>query len=314
VKTLLKLALLVVLALVLVAGLVVTLRTGAAPDVEIRPELTAIGARTPVVVTASAPGRGLADLRLELVTADRAYLIAEKTYQPLPPWGLFGDRTERDEVRADVGRETVPDLKEGEAILRATAGRARTWLWAPDPVVVEVRLPVRLDPPELSVLSTQNYATQGGAGVVVYRAGESSVEDGVQAGGWFFPGHPLPGGGPSDRFCLFGVPWDLDDPSQIRLAATDDVRNRAEAGFVDRFFPKPPAHDTIRLSESFMARVVPEILRRTPDLADRGDLLENYLQVNRDLRQMNATALVDLALGSAPDFLWNQPFLPFPNA
>jgi len=314
VKTLLKLALFVVLALALAVGLVVTLRTGPEPELEIRPELTGIGARTPVVVAATAPGRGLADLRLELVTANRVYLIAEKTYQPLPPWGLVGDHTERDEIRADVGRETLPDLKEGEAVLRATAGRARTWLLNPDPVVEELRLPVRLYPPELSVLSTHNYVTQGGAAVVVYRAGESSAEDGVQAGERFFPGHPLPGGGPSDRFCLFGVPWDLDDPTQIRLAATDDVRNRAEMGFVDRFFPRPPAHDTIRLSESFMARVVPEILRRTPDLDDRGDILENYLQVNRDLRQMNAAALVDLAVGSAPDFLWSQPFLPFPNA
>jgi murein DD-endopeptidase MepM/ murein hydrolase activator NlpD len=173
---------------------------------------------------------------------------------------------------------------------------------------------VRLSPPELSVLSTHNYVTQGGAAVVVYRAGESSVDDGVQAGEWFFPGHPLPGGGPADRFCLFGVPWGLDDPALIRLAATDDVLNRAELGFVDRFFPKPPARDSIRLSESFMARVVPEILRRTPELADQGDLLENYLQVNRELRRTNAAALVDLAASSAPDFLWNQPFLPFPNA
>jgi murein DD-endopeptidase MepM/ murein hydrolase activator NlpD len=173
---------------------------------------------------------------------------------------------------------------------------------------------VRLYPPELAVLSTQNYATQGGAGVVVYRVGETSVRDGVQAGEWFFPGAPLAGGGPGERFCLFGVPWDLGDDTGLRLLAEDDVANRAEAAFLDRFFPKPPARDRISLSDSFMARVVPEILRRTPDLSDRGDLLENYLQVNRDLRQTNALELVEMARDSAPEFLWTKPFLPFPNA
>ena len=127
-KTLAKLIALAVLVLALAAGLFVTLRAGAVPEVEIRPELPALGARTPVVVTAAAPGRGLSDLRLELVQEDRVVLLEERTYQPLPPWDLFGERTERDEIRVDVGRETVPELRQGEAVLRVTAGRAPAWL------------------------------------------------------------------------------------------------------------------------------------------------------------------------------------------
>ena len=72
------------------------------------------------------------------------------------------------------------------------------------------------------------------------------------------------------------MPWDLDDGSQVRLTAEDDVANRAEVSFVDRFFPKPPATDRIGLSDRFMARVVPEILRRTPGLADRVQRTEIY--------------------------------------
>ena len=196
------------------------------------------------------PGRGLAGLRLELVQGDLTHVIEERSYRPLPPWALTGERTEHDEIDTVVGRESLPELREGEAVLRATATRPGTWLRHPDPTVLEVRLPVRLYPPELSVLSTHNYVTQGGAGVVVYRVGETSVRDGVQAGEWFFPGAALPGGGPGDRFCLFGVPWDLDDEAGLRLAAEDDVANRAEVAFVDRFFPKPPAtrpHPPLRL-------------------------------------------------------------------
>jgi hypothetical protein len=313
-RSILKVLALVTLILVVAAGLVVSLHVGGAPAVEIRTEAPAIGARTPVVVTASARGRGLTSLRLELVQGDRTFPITTRRYQPLPSWAFAGPRTETDEIRVDVGAASLPDLQPGEAVLRATAGRAPTWLLHPEAVVVERRLPVRLVPPDLSVLSTQHYVSQGGAGVVVYRAGATSVRDGVQAGSWFFPGAPLPGGGTGERFALFGVPWDVADDSTIRLIAEDDVGNRAEVAFVDRFFPKPPRHDRIQLDDRFMARVVPEILSHTPDLTDRGNLLENYLQVNRDLRRRDAEELKALARSSEPHFLWSEPFLALPNA
>lgn len=298
----------------LLVALVLTFRVGAVPTLEIRPELPAIGSRTPVVVTAATTGRGLTSLRFEVMQEERAYVIEERSYRPRSVWAFWGDRTVLDEIHTEVGRETVPELRQGEAVLRVTAGRAPTWLVRPDPSVLELPLPVRLVPPELSVLSIQNYATQGGAGVVVYRVGDTAVRDGVQAGDWFFPGAPLPGGETGDRFCLFGVPWDLADGSGILLTAEDDVANRADAAFVEQFFPKPPARDRIGLSDGFMSRVVPEILRRTPDLPDRGDLLENYLQVNGELRRRNADELVELARGSAPEFLWSKPFSSLPNA
>jgi len=313
-KTALKTILVLALLGAAAAGLVVTLRTGEAPVVEIRPERPGIGPRTPVVVAVSSPGRGLAEVRLELVQGDRTHVLAERRHRPAPPWSFGRDGVERDEIGADVGSETVPGLRAGEARLRVTATRAPTWLLRPEPVVAELALPVRLVPPELSLLSAHHYVAQGGAGVVVYRAGESSIRDGVRAGEWFFPGAPLEGFGPADRFALFGVPWDLEDDVGIRLVAEDDVGNVAELAFVDRFFPKPPARDQIRLEDSFMSRVVPEIMSRTPELADRGDLLENYLQLNRELRRHNASALVELARGSAPRFLWSEPFLPLRNA
>jgi hypothetical protein len=314
VKSILKIFILLTFVLVVAVGLVVSLRVGGVPTVEIRTEAPALGARTPVVVTASAPGRGLASLQLDLVQGERTFPITSRRYEPLPPWAFSGSRAERDEVRVEVGAATLPGLQPGEAVLRATAGRAATWLLHPKAVVVERRLPVRLVPPDLSVLSTQNYASQGGAGVVVYRVGATSVRDGVQAGGWFFPGAPVPGAGTGERFALFGVPWDVADDAAIRLVAEDDVGNRAEAPFVDRFFPKPPRHDRIELDDRFMARVVPEILSHTPDLTDRGNLLDNYLEVNRDLRRRDAQELKTLARTSEPRFLWSEPFLPLPNA
>ena len=199
-------------------------------------------------------------------------------------------------------------------MVRVVAERAGTWLRRPGPAVSELRLPVRLVPPTLAAVSSQHYVAQGGSGVVVYEVGATAVRDGVRAGSWFFPGSPLPGGGKEDRLAVFGVPWDLADEAQVRLRAEDDAGNAAEVAFVDRFFPKPPARDTIALDDAFLSKVVTEIRQQTPELEDRGGLLENYLQINRDLRKRNAEELVALAPRTAGAFLWTEPFLPLRNA
>jgi murein DD-endopeptidase MepM/ murein hydrolase activator NlpD len=313
-KTLLKTAVLLLALLLAAALLVETLRVGPPPSVDVRADAKAIGSRTAVTVVASAPGRGLAGLRVEVEQAGVAHVVAQRSHRPLSPWALPGERTVRDELRVEVGRSALPDLKEGEAVVRVVAERAPTWLRRPAPVVKELRLPVRLVPPALALLSTQHYVSQGGSGVVVYRVGAQAVRDGVRAGTWFFPGAPLPGGGKEDRLALFGVPWDLSDGTALRVVAEDDAGNEAALAFVDRFFPKPPARDRITLDDAFLAKVVTEIQERTPGLADRGSLIENYLEINRDLRKRNAEELVALAPRSADAFLWTEPFEPLRNA
>ena len=303
------------LALLLVAGAAWSgLRAGAPPEVTATGDLPAIGPLTRVSIEARESRRGLASLVVELVQGERVWPLAERHHAPRPSWWLFGDATFEDALVVEVGRERQAELVEGEATVRVTAGRAPTWLRSPDPVVHELALPVRLVPPAVAVTSSHNYAAQGGAAVVVYRVGETSVRDGVQAGTWWSPGAALPGGAPGERFALFAVPYDLDEPDAIRLVAEDEVGNRAEQPFVERYFAKPLGRETIRLSEGFMEKVVPQILARTPGLADPGDLLEAYLLLNGELRRRNADSLLELAARSRPEFLWSEPFLSLPNA
>jgi murein DD-endopeptidase MepM/ murein hydrolase activator NlpD len=48
-------------------------------------------------------------------------------------------------------------------------------------------------------------------------------------------------------------------------------------------------------------------------LTDRGNPLDNYLAINRELRQKNAEAIKALAGRSKPEFLWNSPFVGMPS-
>ena len=311
------------LALVLAAFVLLSwFRAGSPPSLEVAAELPGIGPRTPVTVRASEPGRGLSGLRVELVQGRRVVLLEERRHRPRPFWAFWGPRVANEELRVEVGSEIMPELTEGEATVRVTAERAATWLRRPDPVIQELKLPVRLIPPSLRVPSSPVYLTQGGSAVVVYQVGDDAVRDGVRVAigapgentALWFPGYPLPGGAPQDRFALFGAPHDLEDESAFQLVASDELGNERGVAFLDRYLAKPPSTDTIRLSDRFMAKVVPEILANSPEVGEEGDLLATYLAINRDLRRANTRALFELAGRTTPRFLWRQPFRQLPNS
>jgi len=153
----------------------------------------------------------------------------------------------------------------------------------------------------------------GGSGVVVYRVGAGAARDGVRAGTWFFPGGPLPGGGIGERLALFGVPW--------------TSRTTRSCASWPRTTPATRPSSPSRTASSGSRRSRPDCARRClpregrdgdsaadPWLEDRGGLLDNYLQINRELRKRNAEELVSLASRSARTFLWTGPFLPLRNA
>jgi murein DD-endopeptidase MepM/ murein hydrolase activator NlpD len=287
-------------------------RVGPAPALEITSARPALGRQSHLTVRASEPKRGLGDITVELVQGPKSWPLQTLAHQPLSFWKFWGERTALDTLEIEVPAEILRQLQAGTATVRATAGRAGTPLRKPAATLVTKDFPVRLTPPLISVLSTKTYVAQGGSEAVVYRVGEGTVRDGVEAGGWFFPGAPVPGRS-GERFALFAVPYDVGDASQVRLIAQDDAGNRSERAFVDQFFARPFGTDTISLDDRFFEKVVPEILGQTPALSDRGSLLENYLQINRDLRQSNNAELKVLAAQSRGEFLWRGAFLAFPN-
>jgi len=287
--------------------------TGKKPVIEIHTNLAAIGEQTPFRVSASEPRRGLTYLKTELIQGDISATLVEKSYPVGSQFNPWGAREVSDTVEGTAGRQNLPKLQEGTAVIRVTAGRASTWLRHPDPVIHEISLPVRLTPPSLQVTSSQVYITQGGCELVTYRVGKTAVKDGVQAGTWWFPGYSLPGGDTQDRFALFAAPYDMNVPD-IRLIAVDDAGNRAKRDFIDRFNAKSFKADTLDISDAFINKVVAVIIELSPEVTDQGSPLENFLTVNRDLRQKNAETVKSTAQKSRPEFFWSQPFKMLPNS
>lgn len=298
----------VAVAALVAAGAVLWIRVGPEPVVTIRSDLPGIGPRTVVTSVAEAGGRGLGSIRVELIQGGESVLLEERSHRAPGPWSLGGSPVSEATLEVEVGRAPTPGLAEGEATVRVTVERPGTLLRRPRPRVAELTLPVRFRPPELSSVRVTATPTQSGSGVLRYLVGDSAVESGVEAGPYRFPGHPLPGGGPQERFVLFGVPYDSADPAPFRLVVRDEFGNETSVRFPGEVEPSPLRSSTIRLSEAFMARVVPAIMSRTPELEDRGSLLDNYLMLNGELRRMNAERMAEIAADSAARQLWRGPF------
>src|SRR6185436_19934370 len=169
-----------------------------------------------------------------------------------------------------------------------------------DPVVQEVKLPVRVFPPALNLLSSQTYAAQGGSEAVVYHVDKAAVRHGVEAGKYFFPGAPLPGKD-GEYFVIFGIPYDMETPDPIKLYAQDALGNEARLGFIERWTPRPIGKSDIQLSDVFLQRVVPEISSHRPDVQATDDLLATYLKINGELRRKTDQELPDLGAKSRPE-------------
>jgi murein DD-endopeptidase MepM/ murein hydrolase activator NlpD len=287
---------------------------GPEPSLALEMERPAIGAPTAISLAAGEPERGLGLIELALVQGANR-IVLDRFEAPLPsPWKFWQSGTTAAELSARVGRGEPEWLEEGDATLRVTAARLSGPLRRGDPVVIERTVVVRLRPPSLSVLSGPLWVRQGGSGAIVFRAGDTAVRSGVVAGDVEFPSYPLPGSTAGERFVLFGVPWDLEDQSQVLLFAEDDAGNRAAKRAIDGFRERPARRDRINLSDGFLERVVPAIASQTPGLDGQGTLVEQYLEINGDLRVRGRALIAELGESSVPEFLWTGPFLQLPNS
>jgi hypothetical protein len=142
---------------------------------------------------------------------------------------------------------------------------------------------------------------------------------GVRVGDQFYPGFPAAGAGvpsadPSLKVAFFALLWSQDLNTTIELYARDEAGNEAVAGFDHRVFPKPLLRSQIVLTDSFLEKVVTEILGHAGSKsAARARTGCSFLLINRELRQ-NADQIVAIASHTSPSMLFKGPFLQLGNS
>jgi murein DD-endopeptidase MepM/ murein hydrolase activator NlpD len=283
------------------------------PEIRVTSDRTVIGPRGEVTIEVREPLRGLTRVTVELVQGERKRLLESKTFPAIEPWRWQKGETEYRHQSA-VGKDAIADLQEGEAVVRVTAAGQGNWIRAPRIAERTLTFDVRLTPPSIVRTAKFIYVKQGGCEVVTYEVGATSVRDGVSIAEWFFPGYPVPGGEPNERFALFAVPYDLDNASDLKLIAEDEVGNRNELrAFQDKMTPRPMGKDQIALSDRFLEKVTTEVYSRTDGLPQKETSIEKYLVLNGELRKANNQFLRELAKKTRHEFLWRTTFIQMPN-
>ena len=310
---------LTVVLLLVIGALALIVTNREAPSIAMQ-EIRGIGVSTPVELKVHDSHYRIKSVVVEVRQGDRTFQIppgnsSESVY--MPKWWKFWSRHVESSVTftANVGRKTIPDLKEGSARLIVTATNnswGRFFRGGQSQLIKD--LPVRFLPPRVEVLTAQHYINQGGCDMALLKVSEGTVESGVQVGSYFFPSWPVKDSDPTTRMCIFAFPYDVGPATAARVMARDDAGNQTLVNFNYKVFPKKFKSDTINLTDDFIQRVVPPIMSETPELTDQGNLLKNFLLVNGPLRRMDAQQLVAFSQKTAPHLTWTQPFVQLGNS
>lgn len=311
---------LVALLLLILGGAFLLAGRMAGPSIQIERPERFVGQSTPMDVVVGAPGADLSAMTIEVEQGGKRVRL----YSLEDPMGaeVRQDGEDRVRVTRDVGRQGVPDLQSGPARIIVTAARPVMYGLRQAESTASHDVQVRLERPRVAVLSTHHFINQGGAEAIVYRATPDDVQSGVVVGETEYPGFPASGvnvpgisiSDPAVRVAFFALAHDQDLQAPIRLFARDEAGNTARAEFDHRVFPKPFRRSTIQLDDRFLARIVPAILEGTDEVNPSGDLLEQYLVLNGELRRLNNAKIASFAAQTAPVMLWQgEPFYPFRN-
>jgi len=276
------------------------------PKIVLAKPFETVGRNAPLVLDIAEHRYGVRAVRVTIKQGADEKVVLDESYDP----------PKRDvQVTWAPAQEKRFRLSEGPGKLSVQARAAKFGPFKGRSASLDQDFTARLTPPRLEILTTQHYVNQGGCDMIVYKTTPPSAETGVVVGDRFFRGFPMPGArDPAVRFAIFAYPYDVPEGTPVRLRARDDAGNESLAAFWLKIFPKKFRTRELEITDDFLNKVVPEIMSQTPSLSDQGDLLKNYLAINRDLRKQNNQALREMAARSKEQFLWKEPFRQLSNS
>jgi murein DD-endopeptidase MepM/ murein hydrolase activator NlpD len=310
-------ALLVVLCAVVYAGAWLWAGRAAGPVIEIRQPGKFLGQTNNLELMVDSPGGQFSSIDVALEQNGKSYPVFALDQQNQAT--VKQESADRLYIIRPVGKRAVPELQ---------AGAARIVVHASRPVVYGIRqaesvatkdVQVRLQPPQVAVLSSFHYINHGGTEFVVYRATPEDVQSGVRVGNIEYPGFPASGAGikgdPALRVAFFALLFDQDLNAPMNVFARDEAGNETVTPLDHMVFPKVYSHSKITIDDRFLGRVVPAIAAASPgEDIPTDDLLAGFLKINGELRRKNNQYITDLAKKSSPQMQFHDAFQQLGNS
>lgn len=269
-----------------------------------------LGRRTPLDIDVESDAPGLRSVTVRLRSGGTTHDLFSEGF-PTAGWLRSGVRQTRAHVDVDL---VALKAAEGPATIDVYA-ETYSWHLFPASHAPLLTIPVTIDvtPPQLEPLTTQHYVRLGGMDVAVFRQSADAVRSGIQVDKYFFPAQTGYFADPGVAVVFFAVPQDLSAEVRPRLLAADAAGNQREAYLPCAITPRRFAERTLAIDDDFLSRKVPEIAQQS-GLPVTADPVQDYLHINRDLRQQNDARIRQVTAHSAAEPLWNGAFQRQSNA
>lgn len=311
---------LVVLAAVIGGAVYVATGRSPAPSITIDKPDRVAGQKGTLEITIGAPGARLTSLVVSVEQDGRATTLF--SFDTPESGSIAQVDADRLRVTRPFGTESVAALRSGAARIVVSASRPSFLDLHALASTASKDIQIDLEPPRIAVASTKHYVNHGGSELVFYRTTPAEAVSGVRVGDMEYPGYPagaagLAGADSALHVTLFALLHDQDLKTPIAVFARDEAGNEATAPFVDDVFEKPFRRSRIVLDDTFVQRVVPEILAHSPELkmpAPSDDVLPAFLKINGELRRLNADRIAEIASRTSASRLWQGPFVQLGNS
>ena len=271
-----------------------------APWVSLKTPVEVVGAKTALKVEAGDEGSGLKEVKITFTQRNQEKVVLDRKF---PPGGAPGEKVELPftlEPKAlgfEDGKATLTVKVQDRSWRNLFQGRTSTW---------SREVTIDLVPITIAFQSVSHLLHAGGTGVICYRLNKPVKESGVLTGGRLYLGYPNPKGPQNDYVVLFPVPQEVSGPTQVELAARPSLGTEVKQAVTLQVKPRKWRHDKMNLSDGFLRQVAAGF-----PVANPGDLLAAYLEVNRDLRRRNHEKFRQACSQSNPQPLWSGAFTRF---
>ena len=287
------------------------------PTVEIRSPQKFVGGSTALEMMVEAPDGQFSAVEATLEQGGMTYRIYPRDEGEGA--GATQGSAEQLWISRPLGKKTIPELKSGPARLTVRAARPVVYGLRDAETVVTRDLQVRLEPPTVAVLSTFHYINLGGSEFVVYRVTPGDVVSGVRVGEKEYIGYPAAGAGidsdPALRVAFFALLFDQPVNTPLQVFARDEAGNQAVTPLDHMVFNKAYQQSRIEVDDRFLQRVVPAIAANVPDAnIPTDDVLAGFLKINGELRSSNNQYLRELAKKSVPELMFMDAFQQLGNS
>lgn len=264
-----------------------------------------IGRKASLDISASDSGSGLRSIEVFVKRGKKTTTIySENLADREPPATAFNA-----EIKPDFKKL---GLKDGKAVLVLKIRDRSLWR-SGNTLVVEYPVEIDTTPPRIEVMSRDHIVMQGGSEAVAFQSSPDTETAEVTIEGRVFPAYRGAFKEPNRFLALFTYPYDLKMGKRFYIEAVDKAGNKTVRPLYVKVKPHAYRKRVINLSERFLESKVPDLLA-VADIDATGDLIDDFLLANRDLRARNEGQIRSVMKTSRPELFWKGRFLQLKNS